>query len=179
MLTNPLFQRLKLVAQMKANLAELLGVRRLVKRGAKVINGWFVRKGGGRHGAILTPGVGQLPGHLAACVAILLTATVFAATPPQVEGWKKAFPNVSPAEPASLRELARKAQWLVNQANPGNIGRTRSMLQELIDRELEVAGETIRSTTGSRATGSLRRDAEQKKAWIEHKFMPYLAKTPA
>lgn len=103
--------------------------------------------------------------------AMVVATVASAATPAEVEAWKKSFPVMSKAEPAALRELESGYQWLVKQATPANIERTLRMLHEKADKDIESAGELARSSRS-------RTDAGRKLTWLNKKMLPFIARAP-
>jgi hypothetical protein len=96
--------------------------------------------------------------------ALLLAATVGAATPDEVDAWKREFPFVRVAESFELRLMVSEYERLVAQATSANIAATVRMLHERVERD-------ILDTKGRRST-----EAREKFSWLVTRFQPFLRK---
>jgi hypothetical protein len=116
-----------------------------------------------------------------ALCALFIVATVTAATPTQVEAWKKQFPVISPGRSPKLYELVSTFQTPVKQATAANVESTVLRLRERANQELLALREKLKSIPAPNPKTLKNPEANpewfqttERIQWLEQRLLPFL-----
>jgi hypothetical protein len=117
---------------------------------------------------------------LAIVVAGLLVPSVRAATPAQIETWKKEFPAATPGDSANLHRLIASYETMVKQVTATTTKKLLPLMRSKLIREQQVAAARLHPTTRGALppTDVERAEMEAELAWLNTKFAPFLSQAP-
>ena len=104
-------------------------------------------------------------------IALLVAVSGRGATPDEVTAWKREFPVVSVEAPFAVRMMVSQYEVSVSQATAANLYPLIRNLRERAEKDLADATQTARGGKGPSA-----KDAREKRAWLNDRFLPFLRK---
>jgi hypothetical protein len=115
-----------------------------------------------------------------AVVAGLLVPSVRAATPTQIEAWKKGFPAAMPGDSAYLHRLIAGYETMVKQVTATTAKKLLPLMRSKLIREQQVAAARLHPTKPSALpfTDVERAEIEAELNWLNTKFAPFLSEAP-
>ena len=105
-------------------------------------------------------------------LVLIMAVEVGAATPNEVDAWKRAFPTVGVEMSFGLRRMVSQYEQTVMQATSANIYATTRMLRERAEKDLADAAQQLARTD----KGPSAQEAKEKRDWLNNRLLPYVRK---